>query len=89
MLIAVYSNRFKKDIKLQNKRGKDPKKIKEILSLLIAGKKLAEKNKDHSLSGNYADCRECHVDPDWLLIYSIEGNKIYFFRTGTHSDLFQ
>ncbi|MBU1086528.1 MAG: type II toxin-antitoxin system YafQ family toxin [Candidatus Omnitrophica bacterium] len=89
MLIAIYSNQFKKDIKRQNKRGKDSKKIKEIIRQLIEGKKLAEKNRDHNLSGSYSDCRECHIEPDWLLIYSIEGNKIYFFRTGTHSNLFQ
>lgn len=89
MLVVIYSNQFKKDIKRQNKRGKDFIKIKEIIIQLIAGKKLAEKNRDHNLAGNYADCRECHIESDWLLIYSIEGNKIYFLRTGTHSDLFK
>ncbi len=58
------------------------------MTLLVEGHVLAEKHKDHPLAGNFADYRECHIEPDWLLIYKLNPSKIYFVRTGTHSDLF-
>ena len=79
---------FERDTKLQGKRGKDPDKLKTIIRCLIEEKPLPERNKDHVLSGTYAGYRECHVEPDWLLIYKREGDVIYFVRTGTHADLF-
>ena len=86
----VQSAHFKKDLKLARKRGYNLLLMGEVVDTLAAGEKLAEKYKDHALSCNYIGCRECHVTPDWLLIYEIsEGEVIlYLTRTGTHSDLF-
>lgn len=83
-----YTTRFKKDLKLCKKRKYDLDKLKEIMSLLIDEIKLPEKNCDHVLVGNYKGRRECHITPNWLLIYKVDCNLIVFERTGTHSDLF-
>ena len=82
--------RFQKDLKRIQRRGYDLSLLTDLLKKLAAGDVLPEKNKDHSLSGDYNGCRECHITPDWLLIYEIsEGELIlYLTRTGTHSDLF-
>jgi mRNA interferase YafQ len=80
---------FKKDVKLLQKRGKDMEKLKRIIIFLVEGEKLPLKNKDHHLKGTLKDCRECHIEPDWLLIYRIEGSELSLVRTGSHSDLFQ
>jgi mRNA interferase YafQ len=85
----AFTRQFKKDLKRMRKRGKDPAKIKEVLSTLIDGESLAERHRDHALIGNYKGRRECHVEPDWLLIYKLENDEIIFERTGTHSDLFK
>ena len=87
----VQTGRFKKDLKLARKRGYDLSLIGNVVDTLATGEKLSEKYKDHSLSGNYTGCRECHITPDWLLIYEISDNELilYLTRTGTHSDLFQ
>ncbi len=86
----VPSNKFKKDLKLAIKRGYDISLLEIIVNTLSSGKKLPAKNKDHALSGNYSNCRECHITPDWLLIYEISKNELilYLTRTGNHSDLF-
>lgn len=89
MLTPAYKNSFKKDLKLVEKRGKDLKKLKEVMSNLINQRRLAKKHVDHPLKGDYVDCRECHIEPDWLLIYLLEEERITFIRTGTHSDLFK
>lgn len=72
------------------KRGYDSKLLEEVIQKLANGEQLPEKNKDHSLSGEYTGCRECHIIPDWLLIYKIDKGDLilYLTRTGTHSDLF-
>lgn len=70
------------------RRGKKIDKFKTIANLLVNKKPLPQKHKDHSLIGNYTHHRECHIEPDWLLIYRIEKTTIYFQRTGTHADLF-
>jgi len=90
MYKPVTTSRFDKDLKLSSKRGKDLTKIKKIMLVLVAGETLPVKNGDHSLIGNYANRRECHIEPDWLLIYKIDedNQKIIFERTGSHSDLF-
>ena len=80
---------FKKDVKLLQKRGKDMEKLKRIIVFLVEGEILPLKNKDHHLKGTLKDCRECHIEPDWLLIYRIEGSELSLVRTGSHSDLFQ
>ena len=89
MLTPGYKNSFKKDLKLLKKRKKDRKKLYDIISDLINQKPLARKHVDHPLKGEYSDCRECHIEPDWLLIYLIKDTSITFIRTGTHADLFK
>jgi mRNA interferase YafQ len=89
MRTPVYTNRFEKDLKLMIKRGSDPKSIKSIVRKLIDEIPLERKHRDHLLIGNFKDRRECHIEPDWLLIYRIEGSMIIFERTGTHTDLFK
>lgn len=89
MRIPVYTNRFEKDLKLMIKRGSDPENIKFVMKKLIDETPLERKHRDHLLIGNFKDRRECHIEPDWLLIYRIDGNRIIFERTGTHADLFK
>jgi len=89
MRTPYYARKFEKDVKLQKKRGKDIEKLKEIVRLLIEGSMLPPKYRDHNLTGNFVGFRECHIEPDWLLIYKINEAEIYFTRTGTHSDLFE
>lgn len=88
MFLAVTTTRFEKDVKLARKRGKDLTKLRKIMDLILDGKKLSHKHLDHGLTGNYDDRRECHIEPDWLLIYKPGKKQIIFERTGTHSDLF-
>lgn len=82
------TSQFKKDIKRLQKRGKDLAKIKAVIDLLLAQKPLPEKNRDHPLGGNWAGHRDCHIEPDWLLIYKVLDDEVRLERTGTHSDLF-
>lgn len=90
MLKIRYHSSFKKDYKRVIKRGYNIKLLEEIIEILAQGKSLPEKNKDHNLNGNYEGCRECHITPDWLLIYEANDKDLilYLTRTGTHSDLF-
>ena len=88
MLEPFYKKKFEKDLKRVSKRGKDITKLKAVIIDLIHENSLNKKLLDHPLKGDYADCRECHIEPDWLLIYLIEKNHITFIRTGTHADLF-
>jgi mRNA interferase YafQ len=80
---------FDKDLKRMLRRGKEAEKIKDVIRKLINEERLDEKYRDHLLRGNYKGCRDCHVEPDWILIYRIYGNQIQFLRTGSHSDLFR
>ncbi|MGN1112196.1 MAG: type II toxin-antitoxin system YafQ family toxin [Acutalibacteraceae bacterium] len=82
--------KFQKDLKRVQKRGYNISLLTEVIKKLADGEQLPEKNKDHRLQGNYAGCRECHITPDWLLVYEIDGNALFLYltRTGTHSDLF-
>jgi mRNA interferase YafQ len=89
MRIPVYTNRFEKDLKKMIKRGYDTENIKAVIRKLIAEIPLERKHRDHLLIGNFKDRRECHIEPDWLLIYRLEENSIIFERTGTHSELFR
>lgn len=86
----VQSGAFKKDLKTAIKRGYNIDLLGVVVDTLAAGKPLPAKYKDHGLSGNYKGCRECHITPDWLLIYEISDGELilYLTRTGTHSDLF-
>ena len=83
------SSQFKKDSKLAVKRHKNIEKLKIVLETLISQKPLEFKYKDHLLSGEWKDHRECHIEPDWLLIYKITGDNLTLIRTGSHSDLFK
>lgn len=90
MFDLSFTSQYKRDLKLARKRGLDEALLDEIILLLINNKPLPEKNKDHPLKGDYKGCRECHITPDWLLIYSVEKvvNLLTLVRTGSHSDLF-
>ena len=88
MLTADYSNRFQKDYKLAIKRNFDISLIDTVIVNLINEIPLEERYKDHPLIGDYEGYRECHIKPDWLLIYQIGNGVIVFERTGTHSDLY-
>ena len=88
MLKKNFTNKFKKQYQLMKKRGLKMKLLDEIMIALADGKTLPPKNKDHALTGGYVGCRECHVQPDWLLVYYIEDGYITFDATGSHSDLF-
>ena len=79
---------FKRDVKRIKKQGKDTEKLKNIIQALLNSEKLPPKNKDHPLKGTLKDCRECHIEPDWLLIYRIEGSELCLVRTGSHAELF-
>ncbi len=83
------TSQFKKDVKLARKRGYKLEKLKGVLDLLIEGASLPPQYKDHPLRGNYQGSRDCHIEPDWILIYTLENNHVRFERTGTHSDLFK
>ena len=87
---VFFTAKFKKDIKLVQKRGKDLDKLFAVVELLSNDEKLDAKYRDHELSGNFDGFRECHIEPDWLLVYRKNSERIilYLLRTGSHSDLF-
>lgn len=88
--IVKPTSQFKKDYKLAMKRHLDISLLEEVVSQLALGKALPDKKRDHALTGDWIGHRECHIQPDWLLIYRIEDNVLVLTltRTGTHSDLF-
>ncbi|MCD8190191.1 MAG: type II toxin-antitoxin system YafQ family toxin [Clostridiales bacterium] len=90
MYEIVPSARFRKDYKTAVKRGYNMKLLERVVDQLAAGQPLDAKHRDHVLSGNYNGVRECHITPDWLLLYDINGTELalLLLRTGTHSDLF-
>lgn len=90
MLEVRYSTHFKRDLKLAHKRNFDLSLLSEVVKMLQQQIPLPEKYRDHELVGTYKGHRECHIKPDWLLIYKIENNELILTlaRTGTHSDLF-
>ena len=90
MLDIQYEKSLKKDYKRMLKRGCNPQNLQDVLSFLVNQQPLPEKYRDHNLSGNYAGYRECHIEPDWFLIYKIFNDKLVLVltRTGSHSDLF-
>lgn len=89
MLKQFYTKQFKKDLAKSIKRGENPKKLSKAIDILTKNKELPAKYKDQSLTGNYIGRRDCHIEPDWLLIYKKDGDQIISERTGTHSDLFK
>ena len=88
MLKIRYLRKFKRDLKRLQKQGKDMEKIKTVVRLLCEGKKLPPKYADHPLKGEWSDFRDCHIEPDWVLIYRIEQAELLLVlsRTGSHSD---
>ena len=90
MLELVTTSAFRKDLKIAKKRGYNLSLIELVIDEILKENTLAPKYKDHALIGNYTGFRECHISPDWLLIYSIDKSKLILTasRTGTHSDLF-
>lgn len=86
-----FTNQFKKDLKLAKKQGKNIEKLYSVVDNLANGEPLDPKFRDHELIGNYKGCRECHIEPDWLLVYEIFDDVLVLMlnRTGTHSELFR
>lgn len=84
------TTKFQKDLKQVQKRGYDIRLLTGVIKTLAMGQPLPDRNRDHPLTGDFSGCRECHITPDWLLIYEIDGNELilYLTRTGSHSDLF-
>ena len=86
-----FTTQFKKDLKLAKKQNKDLDKLFSVIEVLARGETMPPQYRDHDLSGNYKGTRECHVEPDWLLIYEIQDNilVLMLYRLGTHSELFK
>lgn len=86
-----FTNQFKKDLKLAKKQGKNIDKLFYVIEKLANGETLEIKYRDHDLTGNYKGCHECHIEPDWLLVYEIINNKLVLmlYRVGSHSELFK
>ena len=89
MLPIRRTTQFKKDIKRATRRGKDFSELKRIIEMLARREPLEERHRDHHLSGDWSGTRDCHIEPDWLLLYRIEDDELVLVRTGTHSDLFK
>jgi len=83
-----YLRQFKKDYQRMEKRGNEIKKLRAVIDKLVNEEELEARYKDHPLQGKYAGGRDCHINPDWILIYAIVNNELRLIRTGTHSDLF-
>jgi mRNA interferase YafQ len=89
MRVIRRTAQFKKDVKRVEKRGKDLGELRKVLETLLSGEKLAPQYRDHVLVGQYKGTRECHLEPDWLLVYELTESEIVLIRTGSHSDLFR
>jgi mRNA interferase YafQ len=83
------TSQFKRDVKQMQRQGKDLGKLKKVLESLVKDEKLSQKYRDHVLVGQYKGTRECHIEPDWLLIYESAESELVLIRTGSHSDLFR
>ncbi|MBA3018668.1 MAG: type II toxin-antitoxin system YafQ family toxin [Desulfobacteraceae bacterium] len=84
-----YTTQFKRDYKRIKKQNKDLDKLRVVIEKLAACKRLDSKYKDHQLFGNWKGHRDCHIEPDWILIYRTDNDKLFLERTGSHSELFQ
>ena len=89
MLRPIFTRQFERDLKRMLKRGKDPEIFKTIARMLLAETPLPVKYRDHKLLGPYVGRHDCHIEPDWVLIYKKESSAIVFERTGSHADLFE
>ena len=83
------TSQFKRDVKRMQRQGRDVEKLKGVLEALVEGEPVAAEYRDHVLVGQYKGTRECHIEPDWLLIYELAETEIVLIRTGSHSDLFR
>ena len=81
-------NRFKKNLKLQHKRGKSIHKLEDITVFILENGDAPEHCRPHDLVGNWVGYRECHIEPDWLLVYTVTDELVTLYRTGTHADIF-
>ena len=90
MLTIKYQTAFKRDYKRIKKRGYNLRLLEDVIALLAQEQELPPAYRDHALTGDYSGCRECHIAPDWLLVYEVLHDELllYLTRTGTHSDLF-
>ncbi len=88
MLLIKPTNQFRKDLKLARKRGKNIDKLEEVINSIQAGEILSPQLRDHALKGQWHDHRECHIEPDWLLIYRFDDTYLFLERVGSHADLF-
>jgi mRNA interferase YafQ len=88
MLKLIFERRFKKDVEKAQRRNKEMTKLKEIIRLLSTIETLPAKHNNHKLKGDYTNHWECHIEPDWLLIYKKTTTELILVRTGTHADLF-
>ena len=87
MLNIVWGSRFKQDLKRMQKRNKDVEKLKSVINTIAEEKPLELKHFDHKLIGDKSGCRDCHIEPDWVLIYRTDKETLTLVRTGSHSDL--
>lgn len=91
MLTLKTTSKFRRDLKAIKRRGYELARLEEVLDRLLSGEPLPQRHMDHALSGGYEGFRECHIEPDWLLIYAVDNGMLILTasRTGTHSDLFR
>ena len=91
MLIPQETTRFRRDLRRMRRRGKDVQKLQAVVRLLVQEQPLAERYHDHPLVGDWSGYRDCHIEPDWLLLYKIDRDEetLTLVRTGTHADLFE
>ena len=87
MLTPIYTTQFKRDAERVTKRGKDTTKLKNIIALLLNESPLPVSCHDHALKGDLAGRRDCHIEPDWLLIYAVNNGELILYNTGTHADI--
>jgi len=85
---AIRGAQFRRDVELAERRGKNMSKLHELIQLLMEGNPLPPRYREHPLSGDWKHHRDCHIEPDWLLLYKIDGGDLHLVRTGSHSDLF-
>ena len=88
MRVPVRSGQFRRDVRRAQRRGKDMRKLRDLILLLLVGDPLPERYRDHPLRGNWKGYRDAHIEPDWLLIYRVSGDELHLVRTGSHADLF-
>ena len=88
-LTVVPGTKFKRELERQERRGKDPAKLRAVIELLRRRLPLEPRHRDHALAGEWRGYRDCHIEPDWLLIYTVKGGELILARTGTHADLFR